>query len=85
MEAKDSFPERENESDNEEAVKGSMTKKVRIRGHWTPVEDEKLKRLVTEHGAQNWNLLAGRLEGRTGNEETQTIFEVFSYILSILN
>jgi Myb-like DNA-binding domain len=75
------MPERENDSDNDEHNKGSFEKKSRIRGHWTPLEDEKLKRLVAEHGAQNWNLLAEKLEGRTGNnEKNNNNFEEFSSI-----
>ncbi|XP_042504651.1 transcription factor CSA-like [Macadamia integrifolia] len=36
------------------------------RGHWKPVEDAKLKELVNQYGPQNWNLIAGKLEGRSG-------------------
>ncbi|KAH7426815.1 hypothetical protein KP509_10G017900 [Ceratopteris richardii] len=36
------------------------------RGHWRPAEDEKLKKLVAEFGPQNWNLIADRLQGRSG-------------------
>lgn len=37
------------------------------RGHWKPSEDAKLRELVSAHGPQNWNLIAERLEGRSGN------------------
>ena len=38
------------------------------RGHWRPFEDEKLRELVAQHGAQNWNLIAEQLQlGRSGS------------------
>ncbi|KAJ1692811.1 hypothetical protein LUZ63_009509 [Rhynchospora breviuscula] len=55
---------RKYESNNEE-VKGCSQKKGRSRGHWTPVEDEKLKQLVADYGAQNWSLHAQQFEGRS--------------------
>lgn len=79
MEAHDSLHEIENESDNDE-VGGPSQKKTRTRGHWTPVEDEKLTRLVTEHGAQNWNLVAEHLKGRTGSNENKQFFKCFIFI-----
>ncbi|KAL3695530.1 hypothetical protein R1sor_009606 [Riccia sorocarpa] len=36
------------------------------RGHWRPAEDEKLRELVSQYGPQNWNLIAEKLEGRSG-------------------
>ncbi|CAD5177094.1 unnamed protein product [Musa acuminata subsp. malaccensis] len=36
------------------------------RGHWRPAEDSKLKELVELYGPQNWNLIAEKLEGRSG-------------------
>ncbi|XP_039129389.1 transcription factor MYB56-like [Dioscorea cayenensis subsp. rotundata] len=36
------------------------------RGHWRPAEDAKLKELVSKLGPQNWNLIAEKLEGRSG-------------------
>uniref|UniRef100_A0A7N0UDX4 Uncharacterized protein n=1 Tax=Kalanchoe fedtschenkoi TaxID=63787 RepID=A0A7N0UDX4_KALFE len=36
------------------------------RGHWRPAEDAKLKELVAFYGPQNWNLIAEKLEGRSG-------------------
>ncbi|RWW00790.1 hypothetical protein GW17_00036224 [Ensete ventricosum] len=38
------------------------------RGHWRPAEDSKLKQLVELYGPQNWNLIAEKLEGRSGSE-----------------
>ena len=40
--------------------------KVCARGHWRPAEDAKLKELVAIYGPQNWNLIAEKLEGRSG-------------------
>ncbi|XP_042501197.1 transcription factor MYB117-like [Macadamia integrifolia] len=40
--------------------------KLLARGHWRPAEDTKLKELVTLYGPQNWNLIAEKLEGRSG-------------------
>ncbi|RWR79657.1 SANT/Myb domain-containing protein [Cinnamomum micranthum f. kanehirae] len=40
--------------------------KLCARGHWRPAEDAKLKELVSQHGPQNWNLIAEKLEGRSG-------------------
>ncbi|XP_021729475.1 transcription factor MYB117-like [Chenopodium quinoa] len=36
------------------------------RGHWRPAEDEKLRKLVEQHGPQNWNSIAEKLQGRSG-------------------
>jgi myb proto-oncogene protein len=41
--------------------------KLCARGHWRPAEDTKLKELVALYGPQNWNLIAEKLEGRSGN------------------
>ncbi|KAJ4775164.1 Myb protein [Rhynchospora pubera] len=64
MEEINSSAKRKYESNNEE-VNGSSQKKGRSRGHWTPVEDEKLKQLVADYGAQNWSLHAQQFEGRS--------------------
>nr|QDL88462.1 transcription factor MYB52-like isoform X1 [Cymbidium ensifolium] len=40
--------------------------KLCARGHWRPAEDAKLKDLVAQYGPQNWNLIAEKLEGRSG-------------------
>lgn len=44
------------------------TKSTCPRGHWRPAEDEKLRQLVEQYGAQNWNSIAEKLQGRSGNE-----------------
>lgn len=40
--------------------------KLCARGHWRPAEDTKLRELVALYGPQNWNLIAEKLEGRSG-------------------
>ena len=40
------------------------------RGHWRPAEDTKLKELVALHGPHNWNLIAHKLQGRSGTHFT---------------
>ncbi|KAL1548819.1 transcription factor CSA-like isoform X1 [Salvia divinorum] len=40
--------------------------KVCARGHWRPHEDARLKEVVAQFGPQNWNLIAEKLEGRSG-------------------
>ncbi|XWS34116.1 hypothetical protein CRYUN_Cryun21dG0012100 [Craigia yunnanensis] len=58
------------ENQNENAVSGKETdsgqSKLCARGHWRPAEDTKLKELVALYGPQNWNLIAEKLEGRSG-------------------
>jgi len=36
------------------------------RGHWRPAEDEKLRELVERYGPHNWNAIAEKLRGRSG-------------------
>lgn len=36
------------------------------RGHWRPHEDAKLRDLVAHFGPQNWNVIAAKLQGRSG-------------------
>ncbi|KAF7029301.1 hypothetical protein CFC21_041091 [Triticum aestivum] len=40
--------------------------KLCSRGHWRPAEDARLKELVGQYGPQNWNLIAEKLDGRSG-------------------
>ncbi|XP_057777235.1 transcription factor MYB105-like [Salvia miltiorrhiza] len=51
--------------DQDSHVHGSRSK-VCARGHWRPAEDAKLKDLVALYGPQNWNLIAEKLDGRSG-------------------
>lgn len=45
---------------------GHSSKASVSRGHWRPAEDVKLKELVAVYGPQNWNLIAEKLQGRSG-------------------
>ncbi|KAK7400905.1 hypothetical protein VNO78_12214 [Psophocarpus tetragonolobus] len=54
------------ENPNENSNSGSGHSKLCARGHWRPAEDSKLKELVALYGPQNWNLIAEKLEGRSG-------------------
>nr|GMD99418.1 transcription factor MYB44-like [Ipomoea batatas] len=38
----------------------------RIRGPWSPEEDELLTRLVEKHGPRNWSLISKSIPGRSG-------------------
>ncbi|KAG6427887.1 hypothetical protein SASPL_112134 [Salvia splendens] len=40
--------------------------KVCARGHWRPHEDARLREVVAQFGPQNWNLIAEKLDGRSG-------------------
>ncbi|XP_074274613.1 uncharacterized protein LOC141598756 [Silene latifolia] len=55
-----------NNNNNNKMVGPSRENKVCARGHWRPAEDNKLKELVAIYGPQNWNLIAEKLEGRSG-------------------
>ena len=58
------------ENPNENSMSGKEgdtgQSKLCARGHWRPAEDSKLKELVALYGPQNWNLIAEKLEGRSG-------------------
>ncbi|WVZ71622.1 hypothetical protein U9M48_020189 [Paspalum notatum var. saurae] len=45
---------------------GRAQGKLCARGHWRPAEDAKLKELIAQHGPKNWNLIAEKLQGRSG-------------------
>ncbi len=47
---------------------GGVQSKLCPRGHWRPAEDEKLRELVSHYGPQNWNLIAEKLQGRSGTQ-----------------
>ncbi|KAM0858517.1 hypothetical protein ACQ4PT_047787 [Festuca glaucescens] len=50
----------------EEGSGGSGHGKLCSRGHWRPAEDARLRELVAQYGPQNWNLIAEKLDGRSG-------------------
>ncbi|GLJ09297.1 hypothetical protein SUGI_0105820 [Cryptomeria japonica] len=59
--------EEEEEEVVENCVDGvQLQSRLCARGHWRPAEDAKLKELVTQHGPQNWNIIAEKLQGRSG-------------------
>lgn len=53
------------------------------RGHWRPAEDEKLRDLVEKYGPHNWNAIAEKLQGRSGEsiKETHIIKTLDSFLL----
>lgn len=57
---------------NGKEIDGGQSK-LCARGHWRPAEDSKLKELVALYGPQNWNLIAEKLEGRSGNIEKKNV------------
>lgn len=59
------FSEDNNPNDSGKEVNTEHSK-LCARGHWRPAEDSKLKELVALYGPQNWNLIAEKLEGRSG-------------------
>lgn len=50
----------------EEAAAGRGKEMERIKGPWSPEEDEELKRQVARHGARNWSLISSSIAGRSG-------------------
>lgn len=60
--------------DSEAASTDDITKGSCPRGHWRPVEDERLRELVQQYGAQNWNSIAEKLQGRSGTEVTLILY-----------
>ena len=64
----------------EERRNGAHHVKLCARGHWRPHEDAQLKELVSHYGPQNWNLIAEKLPGRSGN-----FFYLFTFSVTIIN
>ena len=56
--------------------------KLCARGHWRPAEDTKLKELVALYGPQNWNLIAEKLEGRSGKNKKKHTRMIYFFSLS---
>ena len=38
----------------------------RVKGSWTPEEDDLLRRAVTRHGPRNWTVISAEIPGRSG-------------------
>ncbi|RCV31214.1 hypothetical protein SETIT_6G158800v2 [Setaria italica] len=51
--------------DHQESSSSGQSR-LAARGHWRPAEDAKLRELVALYGPQNWNLIAEKLDGRSG-------------------
>jgi len=45
---------------------GAVAECDRIRGPWSPEEDDALRRLVERHGARNWTAIGREIPGRSG-------------------
>uniref|UniRef100_A0ACD6A2M6 Uncharacterized protein n=1 Tax=Avena sativa TaxID=4498 RepID=A0ACD6A2M6_AVESA len=54
-----------NAADPQESSSSGQSR-LAARGHWRPAEDAKLRELVALYGPQNWNLIAEKLDGRSG-------------------
>ncbi|URE13714.1 Myb-like DNA-binding domain [Musa troglodytarum] len=61
----DKYLHGENTTGGSGAAESGQSKSC-ARGHWRPAEDSRLKELVELYGPQNWNLIAEKLEGRSG-------------------
>ncbi|KAG6471689.1 transcription factor MYB44-like [Zingiber officinale] len=48
------------------AAVGRSRATERIKGPWSPGEDETLRRLVEQHGPRNWSLISRSIPGRSG-------------------
>ncbi|KAI8540051.1 hypothetical protein RHMOL_Rhmol09G0231500 [Rhododendron molle] len=47
-------------------VSSGRSSRSRVRGPWSPEEDEILSRVVSKFGARNWSLIARGIPGRSG-------------------
>lgn len=48
------------------AMTGRMEEFDRIKGPWSPEEDQALQQLVDKYGARNWSLISKGIPGRSG-------------------
>ncbi|KAK9677740.1 hypothetical protein RND81_11G163800 [Saponaria officinalis] len=48
------------------AAEGVVLRRERIRGPWSPEEDELLTNLVRRYGARNWSMISKSIVGRSG-------------------
>ncbi|CAA7407072.1 unnamed protein product [Spirodela intermedia] len=51
---------------NVESSAGRREAESRIKGPWSPEEDDALQRLVQKHGPRNWSLISKSIPGRSG-------------------
>ena len=70
------------DGDRRENKYGHM--KLCARGHWRPHEDAKLKELVVQFGPQNWNLIAEKLQGRSGNDNSNLGKRSQTFVLHLI-
>ena len=56
------------DNQSNEDMDTAVQSKLCPRGHWRPAEDDKLRELVSQYGPQNWNLIAEKLQGRSGEQ-----------------
>lgn len=68
----------ESSQGGKETVDSCGQSKLCTRGHWRPAEDSKLRELVAIYGPQNWNLIAEKLEGRSGKTKKNVFIYHFS-------
>ena len=52
------------------------------RGHWRPAEDERLRELVERYGPHNWNAIAEKLQGRSGETPKSWSILVFHFLIT---
>jgi transcription factor MYB, plant len=45
---------------------GGLGGAARVKGSWTPEEDDLLRRAVTRHGPRNWSVISAEIPGRSG-------------------
>jgi myb proto-oncogene protein len=62
------FQAEADEAEDGSGGSGSGQGKLCSRGHWRPAEDARLRELVAQYGPQNWNLIAEKLDGRSGKD-----------------
>ncbi|KNA12256.1 hypothetical protein SOVF_127650 [Spinacia oleracea] len=54
------------DNNNHTSVKLNRKEVDRIKGPWSPEEDDALTRLVQKHGPRNWTLISKSIPGRSG-------------------
>ncbi|MCL7034328.1 hypothetical protein MKW94_018292 [Papaver nudicaule] len=49
-----------------DSSRAGMVSKAKVKGTWSPKEDELLTQLVTKYGPRNWNHISNGIPGRSG-------------------